>query len=232
MILTGASGERMKRSLLGAIALGAGSAAVSGFGHSVGRDLWKSTRNSSLVIIFLLILAGAVSLPFLGARNLVRGHAPGEWVRTLGDVLMIAAGAAVAFCLAVLATATLDEDTSRAIALLLLGGMALAILIGLMFGATQRGSSQRRYAIAARNERFLERFGITETGEREITHYDGEGNALRVAERTPDSIVLTAVGKRNKRAYIALTPDGEMIGYTGVVPIGESRNYRRDGDSE
>lgn len=91
-------------------------------------------------------------------------------------------------------------------------------------GLVQRPRAKRRYAIALRNEEFLAFHGIHETGEVETTHFDADGNALRLMERTPNSIVFMAVGKHNRRAYIELTKEGEMIGYTGVGPLGSARN--------
>ena len=105
-----------------------------------------------------------------------------------------------------------------------IGGAAVAgATVGVLVGLIQRPKRRRRHAVAVRNEQFLESYGIRETGEAETTHFDADGNALRLMERTPNSIVFMAVGKRNKRAYIGLTNEGEMINYTGVVPLGATR---------
>jgi hypothetical protein len=40
-----------------------------------------------------------------------------------------------------------------------------------------------------------------------------------------DSLDFLAVGIRNRRAYIRLSPEGEMTGYTGVIPMDAPREY-------
>lgn len=214
----------MKKSLLGAIALGVGGSAVAGFGAAAGRDIWKGTKKASGFLILLIAIAASVSLPFLGIRNLMRGHAPGEGWKSIGDILMVPAGMAIGVGVSVFSGLMLGEERFALAIITIVGSGIVAAVVGAIVGLGQRPSTQRRYSIAVANEAFLDGLGIRETGESEITHIDGEGNALRFMERTSNSIVFMAVGKRNKRAYIGLSPQGEMQNYTGVVALGAARD--------
>lgn len=50
----------MKKSILGALAFGAGGAAVAELGEAIGRDLWKNTKKASgLVLLPIAIRLGA-----------------------------------------------------------------------------------------------------------------------------------------------------------------------------
>ncbi|MFD2649273.1 hypothetical protein ACFSX5_15915 [Devosia albogilva] len=209
------------------MALGVGAAAVAGFGASFGRDLYKSSKRAAGTLMLLGAFLASISLPYIGARNLARGRAPGEWWKLIIDVLIIPIGFAVAVALAFIAGVLFGDEGLGVSVLLLLAASAAATLTGLLVGLIQRPSTKRRHAIAARNEMFLSRQGIRETGQSEITHVDGEGNALRLIERSKDALVFMAVGKKNRRAYIELSSDGEMLGYTGVVPLGAYRSLGR-----
>lgn len=214
----------MKKSILGAVALGAGGAAVLGFGAAAGRDLWRGTKKASGGILLLIAIAAAVTLPFIGARNLFRGHAPGEGWKSVGDILLVPAGIAIGIIVSGFAGTMLGEQPFYLVIFAIVTASLAAAGIGIFVGLMQRPTMQKRFAIAAANEAFLNQVGIRETGESEISHIDAEGNGLRLMERTNDSIVFMAVGKRNKRAYIAITPDGAMRSYSGVVSLGNSRN--------
>lgn len=214
----------MKKSFLGAVALGVGGAAVAGFGASAGRDLYKSIKRSTGFIILLVAVAGALILPFVGMRNLLRGHAPGEWWKGIGDVLLVPTGIGIGVGVALFIGLIMGNEP-MAMSFIAIAVAAIAgATIGFSTGLIQRPSTQRRYAIALQNEQFLSARSIRETGETETTHYDADGNALRLIERTSNSIVFLAVGKRNKRAYIGLTKEGKMTDYTGVVSLGAPRN--------
>lgn len=214
----------MKKSLLGAVALGVGGSAVAGFGASAGRDLYKSVKKSTGFIVLLVAVAAAVSLPFIGMRNLLRGRAPGEGWKALGDILLVPAGIVIGIGVALFAGLIMGEEPMAVTLMSIIGAALVAGALGLLFGLISRPGAQRRYAIAVRNEEFLVSHGIRETGETEITHFDADGNTLRLMERTQNSIVFMVVGKRNKRAYITLANDGEMTDYTGVVALGASRD--------
>jgi hypothetical protein len=115
----------------------------------------------------------------------------------------------------------------RKVAFLLISGIVAASTgVGLLFGTGQKPQRLRTFEIADRNEHFLEQFGFEELDGTEVTHMDGEGNPLRLTERNDESIAFLAVGRRNRRAYIRLSSEGQMLGYTGVIAISDPRLYR------
>jgi hypothetical protein len=242
-----------RRPILRAVGLGVAGSAVAGYGLSIGRDAWKGTKKIAVPLLFwtavLLLIASPLILPFLGGRNLVRSYAAPaarQFWGVLSGVLLIVAGASLSLSLALLLMLDDSRDSTSTSLIsdpnilisdpnilisspnirLWLAATATAIGLGVIFGLAQRGSRRKRFNIAKKNDAFLEKMGFVETGEQEITHYDGEGNPLRLLDQSDDTITFLAVGKRNKRAYIRLT-DGEMTGYTSVMPIDASREYIR-----
>lgn len=224
-----------KNQVLKAVALGVGGSAVAGFGLGFGRDTWKSAKKNRGALFLLALAGAALVLPFLGGRNLVRGYPRDSrtkafWGITFG-ILLIVGGAAITLVLAlvVFAVTTGSQSFTASSQSFLLdavsGLVGFLAALGVLIGAFQRPTRRKKFAIEERNEAFLDKLGFAETGEQEITHYDGEGNPLRLLERAKDTVVFLAVGKRNKRAYIRLSPDGEMTGYTGVIPIDAPREY-------
>jgi hypothetical protein len=231
-----------RRPILRAVGLGVAGSAVAGYGLSIGRDAWKVTKKAAGPLFLLLLIASPLILPFLGGRNLVRSYAAPaarQFWGVLSSVLLIVAGASLSLSLALLLMLDESRDSTSTSLIsdpnilisspnirLWLAATATAIGLGVIFGLAQRGSRRKRFNIAKKNDAFLEKMGLVETGEQEITHYDGEGNPLRLLDQSDDTITFLAVGKRNKRAYIRLT-DGEMTGYTSVMPIDASREYIR-----
>jgi hypothetical protein len=238
-----------RRPILRAVGLGVAGSAVAGYGLSIGRDAWKVTKKGAAPLFLLLLIASPLILPFPGGRNLVRSYAAPaarQFWGVLSSVLLIVAGASLSLSLALLLMLDDSRDSTSTSLIsdpnilisdpnilisspnirLWLAATATAIGLGVIFGLAQRGSRRKRFNIAKKNDAFLEKMGFVETGEQEITHYDGEGNPLRLLDQSDDTITFLAVGKRNKRAYIRLT-DGEMTGYTSVMPIDASREYIR-----
>jgi hypothetical protein len=213
----------MKRSTLGAVALGLGASAVAGYGAAMGRDAWRATKKGSGPLILLAIFAAAIALPLIGGRNITRGYAGNSVGSIVGGVFLIIGGGGLGVLGAIILSAygfVARPD--------IFGGTiaAASTVVGLLFGIAQRPARKRVFAIAEANERFLEEFGFEEVAESEVTYFDGEGNPLRLMERTDDNIVFMAVGRRNRRAFIRLSPQGEMLGYTGVIGVTDRRQYR------
>ncbi|UVK39367.1 hypothetical protein LHFGNBLO_000727 [Mesorhizobium sp. AR10] len=211
-----------KRSTLALVAAGVGSAAVAGYGLSIGRDLWKTTKRSQGVIIVAIALFGAVALPVVGGRGLVRGHDRGPiaglLITFVGSVCLILVGFGLAFCL--LGYLTYDETLPNAglhaTALVCAAITGAFAAIGMMWGAVQRPSRLRTFAVSKANQQFLDNIGFKETGGEDITHYDPSGQALRLLEHHKDRLVFMAVGRRGKRAFIDLDAAGQMTGYSGI----------------
>lgn len=210
-----------RRTMLAAVALGVGGAAVAGYGAAMGRDAWRGTKKNIGFLFFLALIAGAVVLPFLGGRNLTRGYPQGQIPPVFSSVVLIAAGGILGwFAFGILSLYRMADHFFFMGAIVVMSAVA-----GLLYGATRRPRRLRMFEIADRNEHFLEQFGFEELDGTEVTHIDGDGNPLRLMEHNGDSIVFLAVGRRNRRAYIRLSPEGEMLGYTGVMAITDPRQY-------
>lgn len=149
---------------------------------------------------------------------------PLEWVRfeywSFGKSMMLIFGGAVLgllFARIFAGQVTFDEFLSVA------GIVASSASAGMLSGHMEKPERLRTFAIAEHNERFLENLGFQELDGREVTHVDGQGNPLRLTEHNASRIVFMAVGRRNRRAYITLSPQGEMMNYSGIIPITEMR---------
>ena len=196
-------------------------ATVAGIGLSAGRDTWRLLKRSSGPILFLIALAGVAVGPFLGCREMVRGHNRGV-TRTVFKTLLLslcisAAGIALGAGIILLAGLLTGSPGVMGVSGVLMVALALGgAFSGLIVGLSQRPSRKRAFEVARRNDAFLRQQGFRETGGDDITHYDGEGNALRFLEQHPDRIVFMVVGRRGKRACIHLAEDGAMLSYSGV----------------
>lgn len=82
----------MKKSLLGAVALGVGGAAVAGFGASAGRDFYRSVKKSIGGLFVLVAVAGAVFSPVPGDAQPIARIRSGEWWKSIGEILLVPAG--------------------------------------------------------------------------------------------------------------------------------------------
>ncbi|MBX3582833.1 MAG: hypothetical protein KF810_13140 [Rhizobiaceae bacterium] len=208
-----------KTSTLAMIAAGVGGAAVAGYGLAMGRDAWRSTKRNQSTIVILLAIAGAVALPFLGGRNLVRGHDRGLtatlFLTLIGSTALIAIGLVLAFFLFTAVFHQADEALVGA-AFLAVCTTGAITLLGVVWGSFQRPGRRKLFATAKFNDQFLAEQGFTETGGEDITHYDPSGQPLRFLEQHADRLVFMVVGRRGKRTYITLDSDGRMQNYSGV----------------
>lgn len=198
-------------------------AAVGGFGASFGRDVYRTTKKNLVLLIAVGVALSATALPFLGGRNLVRGHQRGLFstivVTILGSMVLVALGFVAAFLVDFILQSFSRVETDppvlpryAAIATIVL----MAAGVGLLVGLVERSSRLRRFRIVADNDAFLSRNDIAETGGRDVTHRDGAGNQLRFLEANKDSLVFMVVGRRGKRAFIDLDADGRMVSYSGA----------------
>jgi hypothetical protein len=85
-----------RKSTLAILAAGLGGAALAGFGLSMGRDLWRGSKKNLGFIVFMMAALGAVILPCLGGRELVRGHDRGAlgtvFLTLIGSTLLMIIG--------------------------------------------------------------------------------------------------------------------------------------------
>lgn len=207
-------GRRTKRGLFGVI----GGSAVRGFGASIGRDTWRAAKNNPVLFALLALTTAVVMLPFTVGRD--RGPASPQDKRVTSGILLIAAG--------VLLTLMLARSRLHlgplAVPLLILA--AVVVVMAVLYGWSRKTRGKAEIGVEEHNEQFLRQFGFQYIGETEITHMDGDGNPLRLVEQTDDSLVFQAVGRRNRRAYISISPEGRMLGYTGVIALTDQRQYR------
>jgi hypothetical protein len=217
-----------RKSALALLAAGVGGAAVAGYGLSIGRDMWKATKKTRSEILFLsmivAVLLGAVALPFIGGRELVKGHDRGVigtiFITILGSVALVPVGIVLAFFVwgFFVDDKSLPPDrwTDKVI-YLATWSTAISAAAGLLSGLSQRSARIKALTIVRANERFLRDHGFRDTGGTDISHYDSADQPLRFLEAHPDRLVFMAVGRRGKRAHIKLAPDGRMVSYSGVV---------------
>lgn len=209
-----------KRSKLALIAAGVSGAAVAGFGFAFGRDIYKKSKKNVEIILLLLAI---IFCPFIGGRGLVRGHDRGVFgtlfLTVLGSILLITIGfcGATFLTFEVVVMGKIDPNNPMPFALLA-GFLITAVItgVGVVVGLAQRPKRLKAIAASRANEKFLTDNGFRETYGTDITHYDPTGQPLRFLEAHPDRLVFMAVGRRGKRAYIDLDPDGRMVGYSGV----------------
>ena len=191
-----------------------------------GRDTYRSTKKNLLVIA---AIAAAAVLPFLGARRMVRGYRTGGgaiWGALSGTVLL-AIGLLPALVFgAIAASQGSGGDAFPALAFLFFGAISgISTLGGGIAGLVGRGKRFRMFQVEDANLAFLEANGITASEGDDVHYFDAQGNALRVIEATQEAVILMPIGTRNKRAYITITKDGEMLEYSGVVHISEGARY-------
>lgn len=210
-----------KRSKLALAAVGVGGAAVAGFGFAFGRDIYKKSKKNIRIVLLLL---ATIFCPFIGGRELVRGHDRGligtVFLTLIGSILLIALGFVAAAFLAFEVIVLSGIDPNKPIPLALLGSVTLTTIlggIGVLVGLLQRPTRLNAIAIAKANEKFLTENGFAEAGGADITHYDPNGQPLRFLEAHPSRLVFMLVGRRGKRTYINLDSDGRMIDYSGIT---------------
>lgn len=204
------------------------SAVIFGFGSAAGRDAWRVAKRSTGSIILFVIIFSAAALPFFAGLNLTRGYPQQHWFASVGRAALSIALALSGFAIGeVVLTAILVSLSTKPqsgwappdIPIVVATGSAI---VGALVGVFQRRKRIRQFAAAADNERFMRQNGIVETGGKDVTHTDAEGNTLRFLEAHPSRLVFLAVGRKNKRAFIELAPDGRMLSYSGVVPASSS----------
>lgn len=213
------------------IAAGVGKAAIFGFGASAGRSAWKKTSKyaDSLFILALIVAVclAAVALPFWGGREGVRGHQRSLFASLFLTLLVplgaiaLGAGAAVLVDLFLQGLQGIESETAEPRVWVVAGIVGVAALVGYLVGWSQRGDRLHAFAVADLNEEFLRQRGIREVSEPNASHIDRWGDLLRLVDQSALQMTFLAVGRRSKRAYIRLSPDGQMLAYSGVMPQGE-----------
>ncbi len=183
---------------------------------------------AALLTLAVMAVAGAIAMPYIGARNLVRGYERSVLatvaITVLGNLLLVAGGLALGALVFPIILAFFDPHSANAGAPEADFGGALALTAisataGLLVGMTERPKRMEEFAVVRDNAQFLARSGILATGREDVTHYDAQHNPLRYMETSGQQQIFMAVGRRNKRAYIQLDTSGRMVSYSGIVSL-------------
>jgi hypothetical protein len=190
--------------------------AVAGAGLSMGRDVYRKTRNN---FVFIVLAAVALAGTAFGIWNMSRGHNRGPvgtvFITFLMNAVIIAASFGL-FMFAFLGIAGGGENSqgpSATAVLVALGVQGMLAGGGLLFGLSQRPKRLKAIKVDADNENFLLRNGFRDVGGREQTMLDPEGNELVLEDFRTDVIVFKVKGRRSVRARIRLDGEGRMIQY-------------------
>lgn len=189
--------------------------AVAGAGLSIGRDVYRKTRDNFLLIVFALVaLAGTA----YGFWNMSRGHDRGPigtFFRTffVNALIIILSFGLFMFVVAAMSSNGQNQEPNTNI---LLGGLAIQGVLaacGLVFGLSQRPKRINAIKVDADNEDFLLRNGFRDVGGRDQTMLDPSGDELVLDDFRTDAIVFKVKGRRGVRAKILLDGEGRMINY-------------------
>jgi hypothetical protein len=188
---------------------------VAGAGLSMGRDVYRKTRDNFVFIVLAVIaLAGTA----YGCWNMARGHdrgPVGTFFRTfLVNAVIIALSFAV-FMFVVLAFANGGENAEPDTRVILAGLAIQAVLAlaGLIYGLSQRGRRLEAIKIDRHNAEFLDSNGFRDVGGRDQTMLDPSGQELVLDDFRTDAVTFKVKGRRGVRAKIMLDGTGRMVSY-------------------
>ncbi len=195
-------------------------AAIAGFGLALGRDLYRVTKRVAALVLLLAAVFLWAILPFLSGRLLTRGRG---WADYALGILLLPPGLLTCGVMAAALRSGRGVDqfstSSDLAALSTLAGILYAVfaIAGIFVGLRDRDLQEAALTVAEHNERFLAEHGIRETGGRDVTHFDGDGIALRFIEAHHDRLLFMVVGRRGRRASIHLDESGRMHRYAGAA---------------
>lgn len=207
--------QNIKGHLAGAI--------LSGFGLSLGADIWKGTRKRIGPLIFWAILISALILPYLAARDLIKGHDRGLlrtlFLTVIGNcilgILGLALTAAIYLYVGLVFAQSNFDIWEYSVHFFIYAGAPL-IIGGLIHGLLIRRRRLALISVAKDNLAFLRSINLAATHGKDITHMDHHGNSLRLMEDLPNQTIFMVVGKKGKRAMIEKDDDGRYISYSGI----------------
>lgn len=193
---------------------------VAGAGLSMGRDVYRKTRDNFLFIVIAVVaLAGTA----YGFWNMSRGHdrgPVGTFFRTfLVNALIIAISFAV-FMFIVIAIAGnggqngQPQTTDTQIVMVGFGIQLVLAAAGLVFGLSQRRKRLEAIKVDRHNADFLDAQGFRDVGGRDQTMLDPAGEELVLDDFRTDAVVFKVKGRRGARAKIMLDATGRMVSYT------------------
>lgn len=189
--------------------------AVAGAGLSMGRDVYRKTRDN---IVFIALAAVALAGTAYGVWNMSRGHdrgAVGTFFRTfLYNAVIIAVSFAIfMFAFTAMAKDPQTKQVDSGVVMWAVGIQLALALCGLLVGLSQRPKRKEAIRVDRDNEQFLLSNGFRDVGGRDQTMLDPEGEELVLDDFRTDAIVFKVKGKRAVRAKIILDDTGRMVSY-------------------
>ncbi|PHZ83478.1 hypothetical protein [Paremcibacter congregatus] len=199
----------------------AGKYIFAGAGLSAGRSLWYNFKKNWQVYLIIFAIVGSVCFPYLGARNMIKGHKKRGFFKTIfvtiiGNSLLIITGGVFFVIEYAMIIGVLDLKVASDLTTVLTNvAYAVVVLcsIGFLVGFFQRSKRLLAFRIESENEDFMEQHKFKETGTDDITHYDFNDTPLRLLEMQKDRISFMVVGERGKRAFINMDNDGKFLEY-------------------
>lgn len=215
-------------------------AATLGFGFSLGRDIYKKSKNSFSSFLYLLIVITIFLFPFLAASKSYRWYPLSslKWVFSVFLPWSLAAiiTTLIPYCFFYLIGdwnnfgsyinsdnfAEINNFKGYSINFLHYHALFFIVIysLGFIHAAFQRNKRKTFYYIEEYNNNYLNSIGIKKIdGASKYTHLDHDGNYLRLISIGRDVIEFFVVGKRGRRAFIYLDDAGKYQKYSGIVKV-------------
>jgi hypothetical protein len=191
--------------------------AVAGAGLSLGRDVYRKTRDN-----FIFIVIGAVALAgtTYGIWNMTRGHDRGPvgtlFVTVLMNVVIILVSVALFGVIVMMIASRKEGEHSTTVFMVICAVQATFAAVGLATGLVQRKKRLEAFQVDKDNEAYLEANGFRDVGGNNQTMLDASGNELVLEDFRRDAIVFKVKGRRSVRAKIVLDHTGRMTQYIPV----------------
>lgn len=199
--------------------------AAYGASASFGRDIYRSTKNGNPVIwLGIAAFMSIAGFKMIAAGGDREGESAGAGATflILGGILVFNALAFLFVVYTGLGAYYTGGSLGRLTVMLLLMTivyLAVAALIGLPWGRSERAEKERLWAIEHHNMRFLDENGFQDLGLGDEIIEDADGNRSRLKDQLDDRLLFMVVGRRNMRAAITLDEEGRMTDYTGAVKL-------------
>ncbi|MDT8298870.1 MAG: hypothetical protein RQ801_11250 [Spirochaetaceae bacterium] len=193
-----------------------GGSAIAGMGFSLGRDVYSGAKKKDAqnAVIAIAIIAGAVVGLYSGGVWLFRNY------RSTTDAVLTRLGAVLLIipCYFLIWALTIELFRELKYPSLALSLPSLVLICGMSTGNRQRERRQKVWEAEAANREFMARNSLVEHEDTTIEDRN-DGQRYRVDNVEPGCITLFPLGRRGKRAYIHIAPDGKYSEYTGMVKI-------------
>ena len=194
------------------IARRVGETTVSGFGHSLGRDIYRHTGNIVGGLLIAAVLTGPLFAVFYAGQLFGMNYqTTDESRKRCSEATVILLG-----CVGIL-TVLLNQWSPLAEVAVFLAFLVPLFGWGYWNGYAKRDARQAEWEINAHNALFMQEQNIVENSDGTVR--DNEGNFYRFNGRYGNTIELFAISRRNRRAYLELDPDGRLVSWSGLKKL-------------